>query len=52
VVYDVVECLSICLSDCLSHAGIVKTAKLRIMQTMPHGSPVTLIFDAKDLGEI
>jgi len=30
----------------------VKTAKATTMQTTPHDSPWTVVFDAKDLGEI
>ena len=46
--------VSVCPSMCLSitHWYCVITAKLRITQIMPHDSPGTLVFVAKDLGEI
>jgi len=45
---------SVCKSVRLSQAGVrayTKTTK-RITQSTPHDSPGTLVFDAKDLGEI
>ena len=40
--YAVVVCLSVCLYDCPSYAGILNTANLRMTQTTPHDSPGTL----------
>jgi len=41
-VYAVVMCLCVCLSVTLRYC--IKTAKRRITQTMPHDSPMTLVF--------
>jgi len=40
--YVVVVCLSVCVSVTLRYC--IKTAKRRIMQIMPHDSPMTLVF--------
>jgi len=41
-VYSVVVCLCVCLFVTLRYCN--KTAKRRIMQIMPHDSPLTLVF--------
>jgi len=45
-VYAVVVCLCVCLCVYVSVTlrYCIKTAKLRITQTMPHDSPMTLVF--------
>ena len=47
-------CLSVCVCVCVSVTlwYCIKTAKRRITQTTPHDSPMILVSDAKDHGEI
>jgi len=51
-VYAVVVCLCLCVCVSVTLRYCIKTAKRRIMKTTPHDSPMTLVSDAKDHGEI
>jgi len=51
--YDsAIYAVALCLSVSVTSRCSTKTAKHRIRQTKPHGSPATLVLRAKDLWEI